>query len=88
MDDSDSRRPYPAIYGNSTLNTYAPRDVPPILIIVKTDTALSKALWPCANLGLTSPSRDGGTGRRSGLKIRRYLVPWGFNSPSRHQPKL
>jgi hypothetical protein len=31
-------------------------------------------------------SRDGGTGRRSGLKIRRYLVPWGFNSPSRHQP--
>jgi hypothetical protein len=20
-----------------------------------------------------------------GLKIRRYLVPWGFNSPSRHQ---
>ena len=29
--------------------------------------------------------RDGGTGRRSGLKIRRYLVPWGFNSPSRHQ---
>ena len=31
-------------------------------------------------------SRDGGTGRRSGLKIRRYLVPWGFDSPSRHQP--
>src|SRR5579864_9776702 len=29
--------------------------------------------------------RDGGTGRRSGLKIRRYLVPWGFDSPSRHQ---
>jgi hypothetical protein len=28
--------------------------------------------------------RDGGTGRRSGLKIRRYLVPWGFDSPSRH----
>ena len=21
------------------------------------------------------------------LKIRRYLVPWGFNSPSRHQPQ-
>jgi hypothetical protein len=35
------------------------------------------------NEGLPS-SRDGGTGRRSGLKIRRYLVPWGFNSPSRH----
>ena len=31
--------------------------------------------------------RDGGTGRRSGLKIRRYLVPWGFDSPSRHQPQ-
>ena len=31
------------------------------------------------------PGRDGGTGRRSGLKIRRYLVPWGFDSPSRHQ---
>ena len=30
--------------------------------------------------------RDGGTGRRSGLKIRRCLAPWGFNSPSRHQP--
>ncbi len=25
------------------------------------------------------------TGRRSGLKIRLYLVPWGFDSPSRHQ---
>ncbi len=33
-------------------------------------------------------SRDGGTGRRSGLKIRRYLVPWGFDSPSRHQLAL
>src|SRR5437660_12920034 len=32
------------------------------------------------------PGREGGTGRRSGLKIRRYLVPWGFDSPSRHQP--
>ena len=30
-------------------------------------------------------SRDGGTGRRSGLKIRRCLALWGFNSPSRHQ---
>src|SRR5579864_7970026 len=30
--------------------------------------------------------RDGGTGRRSGLKIRRTTNPWGFNSPSRHQP--
>src|SRR3954453_17916671 len=29
-------------------------------------------------------SRDGGTGRRSGLKIRRCLALWGFNSPSRH----
>ena len=33
-------------------------------------------------------SRDGGTGRRSGLKIRRCLAPWGFNSPSRHQSGL
>ena len=24
---------------------------------------------------------------KSGLKIRRYLVPWGFNSPSRHHPQ-
>ena len=32
-----------------------------------------------------NPGRDGGTGRRSGLKIRRCLAPWGFNSPSRHQ---
>ena len=31
------------------------------------------------------PSRDGGTGRRSGLKIRRPLRPWGFDPPSRHQ---
>jgi hypothetical protein len=31
-----------------------------------------------------SQSRDGGTGRRSGLKIRRCLALWGFNSPSRH----
>jgi hypothetical protein len=23
-----------------------------------------------------------------GLKIRRYLVPWGFDSPSRHQRQL
>ena len=37
--------------------------------------------------GTCTKSRDGGTGRRSGLKIRRYLVPWGFDSPSRHQPK-
>src|SRR6516164_8949450 len=29
--------------------------------------------------------RDGETGRRSGLKIRRSLGPWGFKSPSRHQ---
>ncbi len=28
--------------------------------------------------------RDGGTGRRSGLKIRRYLVPCRFDSCSRH----
>lgn len=33
-------------------------------------------------------SRDGGTGRRSGLKIRRPLRSWGFDPPSRHQPKL
>ena len=30
-------------------------------------------------------SRDGGTGRRSGLKIRRPLRSWGFDPPSRHQ---
>jgi hypothetical protein len=29
--------------------------------------------------------RDGGTGRRSGLKIRRPLRSWGFDPPSRHQ---
>lgn len=45
-----------------------------------TDMALK-----CANLCMPSFSRDGGTGRRSGLKIRRCLAPWGFNSPSRHQ---
>jgi predicted Zn-ribbon and HTH transcriptional regulator len=27
------------------------------------------------------------TGRRSGLKIRRPLRPWGFDPPSRHQTK-
>src|SRR5271155_4916233 len=37
--------------------------------------------------GTSTKSRDGGTGRRSGLKIRRYLVSWGFDSPSRHQRK-
>src|SRR6185437_12687910 len=31
------------------------------------------------------PGRDGGTGRRSGLKIRRPLRSWGFDPPSRHQ---
>ncbi len=31
-----------------------------------------------------SSSRDGGTGRRSGLKIRRPLRSWGFDPPSRH----
>ena len=35
--------------------------------------------------GTSTKCRDGGTGRRSGLKIRRYFVPWGFDSPSRHQ---
>ena len=38
--------------------------------------------------GTSTKSRDGGTGRRSGLKIRRYLVPWGFDSPSRHHKIL
>ena len=28
--------------------------------------------------------RSGGTGRRTGLKIPRYLVPWGFDPPLRH----
>jgi hypothetical protein len=37
-----------------------------------------------AKSGTSTKRRDGGTGRRSGLKIRRYLVPWGFDSPSRH----
>src|SRR5215472_8105094 len=32
----------------------------------------------------TNPGRDGGTGRRSGLKIRRPLRSWGFDPPSRH----
>jgi hypothetical protein len=36
--------------------------------------------------GKIAASRDGGTGRRSGLKIRRASRPWGFDSPSRHQP--
>ena len=36
-------------------------------------------------LGSPTPSRDGGTGRRSGLKIRRPLRSWGFDPPSRHQ---
>ncbi len=27
------------------------------------------------------------SGAAEGLKIRRYLVPWGFDSPSRHQPQ-
>ena len=31
------------------------------------------------------PGRDGGTGRRSGLKIRRPLRSWGFDPPSRHK---
>ena len=34
---------------------------------------------------LLPKSRDGGTGRRSGLKIRRSLRSWGFDPPSRHQ---
>ena len=33
------------------------------------------------------PGRDGGTGRRSGLKIRRPLRSWGFDPPSRHHNK-
>ena len=33
---------------------------------------------------IPTPSRDGGTGRRSGLKIRRPLRSWGFDPPSRH----
>ena len=32
--------------------------------------------------------RDGGTGRRSGLKIRRPLRSWGFDPPSRHHEML
>src|SRR6185437_15685209 len=38
--------------------------------------------------GARKASRDGGTGRRSGLKIRRPLRPWGFDPPSRHQSAL
>ena len=37
-----------------------------------------------SNLLALKTSRDGGTGRRSGLKIRRPLRPWGFDPPSRH----
>ena len=51
--------------------------------------APSTSLLPCAAGGWNrmgmSPSRDGGTGRRSGLKIRRPLRSWGFDPPSRHQ---
>lgn len=39
--------------------------------------------WSAA--GESFPSRDGGIGRRSGLKIRRPLRSWGFDPPSRHQ---
>ena len=35
-----------------------------------------------------TPSRDGGTGRRSGLKIRRPLRSWGFDPPSRHHSNI
>ncbi len=40
----------------------------------------------CAILFEQAPTlcRDGGTGRRSGLKIRRPLRSWGFDPPSRH----
>ena len=38
-----------------------------------------------AILRTPNPRRDGGTGRRSGLKIRRPSRPWGFDPPSRHQ---
>ena len=39
----------------------------------------------CDTEAYSHPGRDGGTGRRSGLKIRRPLRPWGFDPPSRHQ---
>ena len=39
----------------------------------------------CDTFHAPHPSRDGGTGRRSGLKIRRPLRSWGFDPPSRHQ---
>ena len=41
----------------------------------------------CAILSTDTPPqrRDGGTGRRSGLKIRRDNLSWGFDPPSRHQ---
>jgi hypothetical protein len=42
---------------------------------------------PVVDSSTSTKRRDGGTGRRSGLKIRRCLAPWGFNSPSRHQPQ-
>ena len=43
----------------------------------------------CAILSMhVTPGRDGGTGRRSGLKIRRPLRSWGFDPPSRHQANL
>ena len=40
----------------------------------------------CVGLGM-SPPRYLKDGDFVELKIRRYLVPWGFDSPSRHQPK-
>ena len=39
----------------------------------------------CDTGGSSLPCRDGGTGRRSGLKIRRDNLSWGFDPPSRHQ---
>src|SRR5580658_8685455 len=38
--------------------------------------------------GSPTRGRDGGTGRRSRLKICRPLWSWGFDPPSRHQTYL
>lgn len=42
-------------------------------------------LWPSVRLRPEPPTWDrGGTGRRNGLKIRRPLRPWGFDSLRSH----
>ena len=56
---------------------------------VETGLGAAEGLWHptqalCDTCTAPTPRRDGGTGRRSGLKIRRPLRSWGFDPPSRH----